>query len=79
MSVSRAPSPPRKIRHVKKPFYDRIEPWLFLLPALTVFAIFLFYPFGKTVYLSTYRTYSPVPGPANSGTACGSRYGSCSS
>ena len=56
MSVSRAPSPPRKIRHVKKPFYDRIEPWLFLLPALTVFAIFLFYPFGKTVYLSTYLT-----------------------
>ena len=36
--------------------YERFEPWLFLLPALLVFGIFLYYPFVKTVYLSTYLT-----------------------
>ncbi len=33
-----------------------LEPYLYLVPSLTVFAVFLFYPFVKTVYLSLYRT-----------------------
>ena len=57
MSASRASASPAKLRRGGGlTFYDRIEPWLFLLPALLVFGIFLFYPFGKTVYLSTYLT-----------------------
>lgn len=40
----------------RKSFYDWIEPWLFLLPALLVFIIFLYYPFLKTIHLSTYLT-----------------------
>ena len=56
MSTIRASSRPPKPRPMKKTFYEKIEPWLFLLPALTVFAVFLFYPFGKTIYLSTYLT-----------------------
>lgn len=40
----------------KKTFYESIEPWLFLLPALCVFGIFLYFPFVKTVYLSAYLT-----------------------
>ena len=56
MSVSRAPSPPRKIRNSNKTFYDKIEPWLFLIPAMAVFSVFLFFPFGKTIYLSTFLT-----------------------
>ncbi|MDI9520947.1 MAG: sugar ABC transporter permease [Bacillota bacterium] len=46
---------PRKSAR-KKTFYELIEPWLFLLPALVVFAVFLFYPLFKTIYLSTYLT-----------------------
>ena len=34
----------------------KIEPYAFLLPALLVFGIFLFYPFAKTIYLSLYKT-----------------------
>jgi sn-glycerol 3-phosphate transport system permease protein len=57
MSASRASaSSAKRRRNSSLTFYDRIEPWLFLLPALLVFGIFLFYPFGKTVYLSTYLT-----------------------
>ncbi|MDD4081468.1 MAG: sugar ABC transporter permease [Eubacteriales bacterium] len=41
---------------IKKGFYATIEPYLFLLPAFTIFALFLFYPFGRTIYLSTYLT-----------------------
>ncbi len=40
----------------KKPLYETIEPWLFLLPALVVFVVFLYYPFFKTVHLSTFLT-----------------------
>lgn len=40
----------------KKTLYETIEPWLFLLPALIIFAVFLYYPFFKTIYLSTYLT-----------------------
>lgn len=34
----------------------RIKPYLFLLPSLIIFAIFLFYPFAKTLYLSLFKT-----------------------
>lgn len=40
----------------KKTPYQIIEPYLFLLPALAVFAVFLYYPFGRTIYLSTFLT-----------------------
>ena len=53
---SHKPSPPPRVLHRKKTFYEIIEPWLFLLTALIVFGIFLYYPFFKTVYLSTYLT-----------------------
>lgn len=35
---------------------ERVEPYLFLLPALLVFALFLFYPFVRTIYLSFFLT-----------------------
>lgn len=34
----------------------KIEPYMYLVPALLVFGIFLFYPFFKTIYLSLYKT-----------------------
>ena len=34
----------------------KVEPWLFLLPALGAFATFLFWPFFKTIYLSLFLT-----------------------
>lgn len=43
-------------RRKKKSLLSIIEPYLFLLPALTVFSLFLYYPFGRTIYLSTYLT-----------------------
>lgn len=48
----------RKIKphRVKKTPYEIIEPWLFLLPALCVFGVFLYFPLGKTIYLSTFLT-----------------------
>lgn len=33
-----------------------ISPYLYLLPSMLVFAVFLFYPFFKTVYMSFYKT-----------------------
>lgn len=42
-------------RH-KKTFYEHIEPFLFLMPALLVFGVFLYYPFFKTIYLSLFLT-----------------------
>lgn len=36
--------------------YRKFEPYIFLLPALAIFFLFFYYPFGKTVYLSTYLT-----------------------
>ncbi len=36
--------------------FERVEPYLFLLPALTVFGFFLYYPFVRTVYLSLFAT-----------------------
>lgn len=43
-------------RKPRKSFYELIEPWLFMLPALLVFAVFLFYPLFKTIYLSLFLT-----------------------
>ncbi len=40
----------------KKTLYEHVEPWLFLLPALIVFGVFLYFPFFKTVYLSAFLT-----------------------
>lgn len=45
-----------KRRAPKKTPYEHIEPYLFLLPAILVFGIFLYYPFVKTVYLSLHLT-----------------------
>ena len=41
---------------MKKNLYAKIEPFLFLLPALLVFGVFLYYPFFKTGYLSLFLT-----------------------
>ena len=49
------PGKPRPSRIRKTP-YEILEPYLFLLPALTIFALFLYYPFARTIYLSTWVT-----------------------
>lgn len=33
-----------------------ISPYFYLVPSMLVFAVFLFYPFFKTVYLSLFKT-----------------------
>ncbi len=33
-----------------------VGPYLYIVPAMLVFAVFLFYPFFKTIYLSLYKT-----------------------
>ena len=43
-------------RRRKKTLYELIEPYLFLFPALLVFGVFLYFPFFKTIYLSTFLT-----------------------
>ena len=35
---------------------QKISPYLFLVPCLVIFGLFLFYPFAKTIYLSLYKT-----------------------
>jgi sn-glycerol 3-phosphate transport system permease protein len=40
------------INDIKK----KIEPYTYLLPALIIFGVFLFFPFIKTIYLSLYKT-----------------------
>ena len=37
-------------------FTKKTWPYVYTLPALLVFAVFLFYPFFKTIYLSLYKT-----------------------
>lgn len=39
-----------------KTIVKKAGPYTYLVPALTVFALFLFYPFFKTIYLSLYKT-----------------------
>ena len=40
----------------KKAKRGRIEPYLCIVPSFILFAVFLFYPFFKTIYLSLYKT-----------------------
>ncbi len=40
----------------KKAKSGRIEPYLYIVPSFILFAVFLFYPFFKTIYLSLYKT-----------------------
>ncbi len=42
---------PRRMK-TPKPFKKRIEPWLWLMPALVFFLVFTYYPFIKTVVSS---------------------------
>ncbi|MEA5014800.1 MAG: sugar ABC transporter permease [Candidatus Limiplasma sp.] len=51
VSVKRVAQRPLRARA-----YERVEPYLFLLPALIIFGCFLYYPFFRTIYLSTYLT-----------------------
>lgn len=39
-----------------KPYGSKLGPYLYLLPSILIFGIFLFYPFFKTIYLSFYKT-----------------------
>ena len=39
-----------------EPLLKKAGPYGYILPALLVFAVFLFYPFFKTIYLSLYKT-----------------------
>lgn len=39
-----------------KTIVKKAGPYAYIVPALTVFALFLFYPFFKTIYLSLYKT-----------------------
>lgn len=41
-----------KRRKPQKPFSRKIEPWVYLLPAIIFFVMFTYYPFIKTVYSS---------------------------
>lgn len=45
-----------KAQPTHKRLYQAVEPFLFLLPAFLVFGFFLFYPFFRTIFLSTYLT-----------------------
>ena len=56
MTTKMAPERKIKPHKIKKTTYELIEPWLFLLPALCVFSVFLYYPLGKTIYLSAFLT-----------------------
>lgn len=39
---------------MKKEKNLKITPYLYLVPSILIFAVFLFYPFVKTVYLSLF-------------------------
>lgn len=47
----------------KKPLFRKIEPYLYLLPALVFFCLFVYWPFLKTLKLSVART-TPLGGVA---------------
>ena len=40
----------------KKKVLTLAEPYLFLLPALVIFGLFLYYPFLRTIFLSMFLT-----------------------
>lgn len=40
----------------KNILFQRLGPYGYVIPALLVFSIFLFFPFFKTIYLSLYKT-----------------------
>lgn len=40
----------------KKNLVDRLGPYAYVVPAMLIFALFLFYPFIKTIYLSLFMT-----------------------
>ena len=43
---------------------SKITPYLYLVPCMLIFGIFLFYPFVKTIYLSLYKTNKMGTGKA---------------
>lgn len=45
---------------MKKEKNLKITPYLYLVPSILIFAVFLFYPFVKTVYLKLMETSSMV-------------------
>lgn len=40
----------------KRSFFKVIEPYLYLIPCLLIFIIFVYFPFVKTIYLSLFNT-----------------------
>lgn len=42
--------------HMSKFLSKKIGPYIYTLPAMLIFAVFLFYPFFKTIYLSLFKT-----------------------
>lgn len=47
----------------------RFGPYGYLIPSILVFAVFLFYPFFKTIYLSLFKTNKLGPSKALCGPA----------
>lgn len=45
-----------QLHSMKKTRMEMIEPYLFLVPALLIFTLFLYYPFFHTIYLSGFLT-----------------------
>ncbi|MCI6674935.1 MAG: sugar ABC transporter permease [Spirochaetaceae bacterium] len=39
----------------KRSFFRKVEPWLYLLPAILFFFAFTYYPFAKTIFSSFFR------------------------
>lgn len=56
LTDSPRPRAPKPRLPGRRGFYAALEPYLFLLPSFTVFGLFLFYPFVRTIYLSTFLT-----------------------
>ena len=52
----------------EKSFIKKTGPYAYTAPALLVFAVFLFYPFFKTIYLSLFKTNKMGAGQAVCGT-----------
>lgn len=43
-------------KKIKRTTFEKIEAYLYLLPAFLIFSMFIFFPFGKTIYLSLNAT-----------------------